>query len=157
GTSVVVAFQQPTAIDSVRKALDQYYPGGGQNTIINNYGDPGQRQIMIRVPTVGAERGAALSVESQKVQDALKKANVGGFSVIGPAIVGPAVGQELRRRGLWSTVLSLIFLLAYLAFRFQFSFGVGAVVATIHDLLITFAFLVFFRYDMTLNVIAAIL
>ena len=54
-------------------------------------------------------------------------------------------------------MLSLIGILAYLAFRFQFSFGVGAVVATIHDLLITFAFLAFFRYDLTLNVIAAIL
>ena len=54
-------------------------------------------------------------------------------------------------------MLSLIGILAYLAFRFQFSFGVGAVVATIHDLLITLAFLAFFRYDMSLNVIAAIL
>ena len=45
----------------------------------------------------------------------------------------------------------------YIAFRFQFSFAVGAVVATVHDLLITLAFLTFFRYDMTLNVIAAIL
>ena len=54
-------------------------------------------------------------------------------------------------------MLSLVGILAYLAFRFQFSFGVGAVVATIHDLLITLAFLAFFRYDMTLNVIAAIL
>ncbi len=52
---------------------------------------------------------------------------------------------------------SLLGILLYLAFRFQFSFGVGAVVATIHDLLITLAFLAFFRYDMTLNVIAAIL
>src|SRR5436309_9960019 len=56
-----------------------------------------------------------------------------------------------------ATLLSLLGILGYLAFRFQFSFGVGAVVATIHDLLITFAFLAFFRYDMTLNVIAAIL
>jgi preprotein translocase subunit SecF len=54
-------------------------------------------------------------------------------------------------------VLSLVGILLYLAFRFQFSFGVGAVVATIHDLLITAAFLAFFRYDLTLNVIAAIL
>ena len=54
-------------------------------------------------------------------------------------------------------MLSLVGILAYLAFRFQFSFGVGAVVATIHDLLITLAFLAFFRYDMSLNVIAAIL
>jgi preprotein translocase subunit SecF len=54
-------------------------------------------------------------------------------------------------------VLSLAGLLAYIAFRFRFSFAVGAVVATVHDLLVTVAFLVFFRYDMTLNVIAAIL
>jgi preprotein translocase subunit SecF len=54
-------------------------------------------------------------------------------------------------------VLSLVGILFYLAFRFQFSFGVGAVVATIHDLLITLAFLAFFRYDISLNVIAAIL
>jgi preprotein translocase subunit SecF len=54
-------------------------------------------------------------------------------------------------------VFSLIGLLLYIAFRFQFSFGLGAVVATVHDLLITLAFLAFFRYDMTLNVIAAIL
>jgi preprotein translocase subunit SecF len=67
------------------------------------------------------------------------------------------VGAELTSKGIWATVLSLIGILIYLAFRFQFSFGVGAVVATIHDLLITLAFLAFFRYDMSLNVIAAIL
>src|SRR4029077_15289384 len=72
-------------------------------------------------------------------------------------IIGPAVGQELRSKALLATVLSLAGILAYLAFRFQLSFGVGAVVATIHDLLITVAFLAFFRYDLTLNVIAAIL
>jgi preprotein translocase subunit SecF len=77
--------------------------------------------------------------------------------VVGTQIVGPAVGAELTNRGLWATALSLVGILLYLAFRFQISFGVGAVVATIHDLLITLAFLEFFRYDMTLNVIAAIL
>jgi preprotein translocase subunit SecF len=54
-------------------------------------------------------------------------------------------------------VLSLLGILAYIAFRFQFSFAVGAVVATIHDVLVTLAFLAFFQYDLTLNVIAAIL
>ena len=54
-------------------------------------------------------------------------------------------------------MLSLVGILVYIAFRFQFSFAVGAVVATIHDLLVTLAFLAFFRYDMSLNVIAAIL
>ena len=56
-----------------------------------------------------------------------------------------------------ATVLALVGILLYIAFRFQFSFAVGAVVATIHDLLVTLAFLAFFRYDLTLNVIAALL
>ena len=54
-------------------------------------------------------------------------------------------------------MLALGGILIYIAFRFQFSFAVGAVVATIHDLLVTLAFLAFFRYDLSLNVIAAIL
>jgi preprotein translocase subunit SecF len=92
-----------------------------------------------------------------QVEEALTKANIGTFHRQGAEIVSPTVGAELERKGLLATVLSLIGILLYLAFRFQFSFGVGAVVATIHDLLITLAFLAFFQYDMTLNVIAAIL
>ena len=56
-----------------------------------------------------------------------------------------------------ATVFALAGILVYIAFRFRFSFAVGAVVATIHDLLITLAFLAFFRYDLSLNVIAALL
>src|SRR5207248_9748712 len=75
----------------------------------------------------------------------------------GTELAGRAVGAELASRAISATVLSLVGIRLYLAFRFQFSFGVGAVVATIHDLLITLAFIAFFRYDMSLNVIAAIL
>jgi preprotein translocase subunit SecF len=77
--------------------------------------------------------------------------------VVGTQVVGPVVGQELTRKGLMATALSLGGLLVYIAFRFRFSFAVGAVVATVHDLLVTLSFLAFFRYDMSLNVIAAIL
>jgi preprotein translocase subunit SecF len=157
GTAVIVQFDQPVNEEAVRTALDKSYPGGAQNVIVQSYGDPALRQIMIRVPHVGEESGAALSTTKQQVLDALKKNNLPNFTEKGTEIVGPAVGKELRTRTLWATVLSLAGILAYLAFRFQFSFGVGAVVATIHDLLITLAFLAFFRYDMTLNVIAALL
>jgi len=54
-------------------------------------------------------------------------------------------------------VLSLIAILIYIGARFEISFGLGAIVATIHDLLITLAFLAFFQYEMSLNVIAALL
>ena len=157
GTAVIVKFEQPTSVQQVRAALDKSFPGGAENVIVQSFGDPGLRQVMIRVPHVGAEQGTSLSQTKQQVLDALNKGSVGKFQEAGTQVVGPAVGQELRSKALLATVFSLVGILAYLAFRFQFSFGVGAVVATIHDLLITMAFLAFFRYDMSLNVIAAIL
>jgi preprotein translocase subunit SecF len=157
GTVVIEQFDQQVSVQQVREALDKNYPGGGQNTVVQSYGDPSQRQVMIRVPHVGAESGSSLSTTAQQVEDALKKASIGSFHRQGAEIVSATVGRELTSKGLWATALSLIGILGYIAFRFQFSFGLGAVVATIHDLLITLAFLAFFRYDMTLNVIAALL
>src|SRR3954454_25286278 len=157
GTAVIVGFEQPTSVPQVRAALDKSFPGGGQNIIVQSYGDPSLRQVMVRVPHVGAETGTQLSQTKQQVVDALNKGGVGAFKESGTQIVGPAVGKELRDKALLATVFSLVGILLYLAFRFQFSFGVGAVVATIHDLLITMASLAFFRSDMSLNVIAAIL
>jgi preprotein translocase subunit SecF len=141
----------------VRSALDKSFPGGGQNVVVQAYGDASAHQVLVRVPSSGAESGKSLSAVAQQVNESLKKSAIGSFTTVSTEIVGPTVGAELTSKGLWATVLSLIGILGYLAFRFQFSFGVGAVVATIHDLLITLAFLAFFRYDMSLNVIAAIL
>jgi preprotein translocase subunit SecF len=157
GTVVIEKFDNPVSVDQVRTELDRHYPGGGRDAVVQSYGDPSQHLMMIRVPHVGAESGASLSATAQQVEDALKQGSLGNFTRQGAEIVSATVGRELTSKGLWATVLSLLGILLYLAFRFQFSFGVGAVVATIHDLLITMAFLAFFRYDMTLNVIAAIL
>jgi preprotein translocase subunit SecF len=153
GSIVIVRFEQMPDIQRVRAAL----PEGGQNAIVNAYGDPGAKQVMIRVPNVGAETGGSLSQAAEAVSAALQRANLGKFEVIGTEIVGPSVGKQLTRQGILATVLALAGILVYIAMRFQFSFAVGAVVATIHDLLVTLAFLAFFRYDLSLNVIAAIL
>jgi preprotein translocase subunit SecF len=157
GTVVIEKFDQPATVQQVRSALDRFYPGGGDEAVVQSYGDPSTQQIMIRVPQIGGESGTALTSSADQVENALRQANLGNFTRQGTEIVGPTVGRELTSKGLWATVLSLLGILIYLAFRFQFSFGVGAVVATIHDLLITMAFLAFFRFDLTLNVIAAIL
>src|SRR6266516_1864274 len=157
GTVVVEQFEQPTSVQQVRSVLDRFFPGGGQNAMVQAYGDPSQRQVMNHVPHVGAEAGTSLSTTAQQIEEALRKGSLGSFKRQAAEIVSPTVGRELTTKGLLATVLSLGGILLYLALRFQFSFGVGAVVATIHDLLITIAFLSFFQYDLTLNVIAAIL
>ena len=158
GTIVIAKFDQQVPDNQrIRDALDRVMPGSGQNSIINTYGDPALRQVMIRVPSVGEESGANLSKTADAVEAALKDGGLGGVQPVGREIVGPIVGEQLTRQGTWATILALGGILLYVAFRFQFSFAVGAVVATIHDLLVTLAFLAFFRYDLSLNVIAALL
>src|SRR4029077_18177449 len=142
--------------------------GGGANAIVQQYGDPSQKQVMIRVHSAGAESGAELSGTADQVVRGLGDSGLARTSGHGAnqqssnciavtEIIGPTVGRELQSRGIMATVFALAGILVYIAFRFRFSFAVGAVVATIHDLLITLAFLAFFRYDLSLNVIAAIL
>jgi preprotein translocase subunit SecF len=73
-------------------------------------------------------------------------------------VVGPVVGAELRRKAVQLTVWGLIFQLVYIGFRFKgLKWGAAATVAVFHDVLVTLAFLAFFRYEITLNVIAALL
>jgi preprotein translocase subunit SecF len=158
GSIVILQFDQaPPDPSAIRAALERDLPGEGQNSVIQRYGDAAARQLMIRVPSVGAEAGTNLSQSAERVIESVKKAGVGNFTPVGREIVGPAVGADLTRKGILATVLSLIGILLYIAFRFQLSFAVGAVVATVHDILVTLAFLAFFRYDLSLNVIAAIL
>ena len=96
GTIVIVRFDQLPDSQQVRSALDQAMPGVGQNAIINRYGDPASRQLMIRVPMVGEEAGGSLSKTADAVAAALNKANFGKFEVAGTEIVGPSVGEQLR-------------------------------------------------------------
>jgi preprotein translocase subunit SecF len=156
GTSVIMQFDQAPSVEVVRDALNKNYPGGGQDAVVQSYGDPSLRQVMVRVPQVGAEQGASLSARAQAIEQALQKAGLKP-TVVGTEIVGPSVGEELTQKGISAFVLSLVGILAYIAFRFEFSFAFGAVIATLHDVLVTFAFLAFFRYDLSLNVIAALL
>jgi preprotein translocase subunit SecF len=154
GTIVIVRFQMPIGEEPVRSAI-QGLPG---EKVVQRYGNPTDNQILIRLPMQqGAEEGAALSQASSQVLGALKAAGLPGFEVVSTEIVGPVVGAELQRRGIYATVTSILAITVYIAFRFRVSFALGSIIATFHDVLVTLSFLAFFRYEMSLNVIAAML
>ncbi len=81
----------------------------------------------------------------------------GDFSVVNAEVVGPQVGRELRNRAIYVTVAALAGMLVFIAFRFEWVYGVGAVIATVHDVIITLAFFSIFGWEISLNVIAALL
>jgi preprotein translocase subunit SecF len=154
GTIVIVRFADAVSEDQVRGALDSV-PG---DKVVQQYGDPGSNEVLIRLPqTTQAEQGTNLEEGSRVVVSALEKANIGKFEVRQTEIVGPVIGAELQRKGLYATLASILGITIYIALRFRFSFAIGAIVATFHDIFVTLTFLTFFGYELSLNVVAALL
>jgi preprotein translocase subunit SecF len=155
GTLVVVRFQQPVSEEQVRTALATSIPG---DKTVQRYGDGTAHEWLIRMPlsTEGAE-GAALEETATRVVASLKAANLGEFDVLSTEVVGPVIGRDLQRKGIFATIFSLLGIMTYIAFRFRLTFGIGAMIASIHDVLITLSLLTLVGYELSLNVVAAIL
>ena len=154
GTILVAKFEQPVSDDQVRQALVASVPG---EHVIQAYGDPAANEKLIRIPEVVEESGGALDRNARLVIDALTKSNLGKFEVISQEVVGPVIGADLQRKGIYATLASIVGITIYIGLRFRFAFAIGAITATLHDVLVTLAFLFFFGYDLSLNVVAAIL
>jgi preprotein translocase subunit SecF len=82
---------------------------------------------------------------------------LGNFAIRNVEVVGPKVGAQLRRQAIFATLYALAGMLVYIAFRFEWVYGVAAVVAVFHDVLITLGFFSLFHYEISLTVIAALL
>jgi preprotein translocase subunit SecF len=155
GTVLVVKFDRPVTDDQVRDVVVAAIPG--ENSI-NTFGDPSDNQKQIRLPMPeGTEEGVSLEAGARAVVDALQKANLGTPEVINQELVGPVIGADLQRKGIYATLASIVGIALYIALRFRPAFAIGAIVATLHDILITLAFLFFAGYDLSLNVVAALL
>jgi len=154
GTILVVKFEQPVSDDQVRQALTSSVTG---DHVIQSYGDASANQKLIRLPQLAEEETAALDANAKAVVDALTKANLGKFEVVSQELVGPVIGADLQRKGIYATLASIIGITIYIGLRFRFAFAIGAIAATLHDVLVTLAFLFFFGYDLSLNIVAAIL
>jgi preprotein translocase subunit SecF len=154
GTNVVVRFEQPVDDQAVRNALSSI-PG---ETQIQRFGSVADNQKLIKLPqSTQTQQGVSLDQSSTAVVAALEKANLGKFEVLSTDVVGPVIGEDLQRKGIYATIGSLVGIMCYIAMRFRLSFGIGAMTASIHDVLITLSIMTFAGYELSLNVIAAIL
>ncbi len=153
GTQLILHFQNRPEVDKIRSAVDKL----GSGAVIQIYGDARQNKVLVRVAQEAPEND--LDAPARAIRDALAR-SYGQNPVLESSseIVGPIVGGELRQKAVYLTVLGLLFQLIYIAARFKGgAWGVAAAVAGLHDILICLGFLTFFRYEITLNVIAALL
>lgn len=169
GTQLILQFQAPPDIARIRDAVEAVSPGAE----IQTFGDPADNKVRVRLGLPATEAGAEaesgpggdagpqadLDAAARAALDALAD-QYGENPVIESSaeIVGPTVGAELRRKAILLVSLGLLFQLIYIAARFKGGiWGVGAAVAALHDVVVALGILTFAGYEVTLNVIAALL
>jgi preprotein translocase subunit SecF len=132
GTEIVLGFQQAPSIGEIRTALAKV---GLSKSEIKSFGTEGDILIRTTEQKEGTEVGDA-------IKSAVRAAFPGlSFEILKENKIGPKIGKELRRDALYAIIASLIVIMGYVGIRFKFIYGVGAVLALFHDVLITLGIL----------------
>lgn len=148
GSLIQVRFDAPMDVAVLRAAL-----GGAQAPPITEFGE--DNEFVIRAPI--AEDRSITEVADEIESDLAAALGAEAFDVVRTEAVGAKVGEELQLQALYAVLFSFVLTLMYLAMRFELRFGLAAVIATLHDILITLGFLAAFRVEIALPTVAAIL
>ncbi|MEL7558946.1 protein translocase subunit SecF [Stutzerimonas chloritidismutans] len=146
GTLIELSYEQPVALDQVRSQL----AGSGFNeAVVQSFG--ATTDVLVRMPGDDPLLG-------ERIAEALRSGEAGSaVTVKRVEFVGPAVGEELRDQGGLGMLLALGGILVYVAFRFQWKFGLGAVLSLFHDVILVLGIFSLFQISFDLTVLAAVL
>lgn len=145
GTLIELNYEQAADLNKIRSQLQE---GGYPDAIVQSFG--AVNDVLVRMPGDNPELG-------NQVAQVLRQDTANQVVVKRVEFVGPAVGEELRDQGGLGMLLALAGIMVYLGFRFQWKFGVGAIVGLFHDVIITLGVFSYFQLTFDLTVLAAIL
>ena len=146
GTLVEVHYSDSAPLEEIRSNLDS---GGFAGAVVVSFGT--DQDVLIRLPQGYSDKDGARLLEQ------LQASYSGNVELRRIEFVGPQVGEELREQGGLAMLMALGLVMLYVAFRFQFKFSMGAVVALAHDVLITLGFFSITGIEFDLTVLAALL
>ncbi len=146
GTLIELGYEKPVALDQVRSQLGA---AGYADAVVQSFG--ATTDVLVRMPGDDPQLGAQVA-QALQASDADNPVTVKRVE-----FVGPAVGEELRDQGGLGMLLALGGILVYVAFRFQWKFGFGAVVSLFHDVAVVLGVFAFFQIPFDLTVLAAVL
>jgi preprotein translocase subunit SecF len=148
GTVMEVGYTQSADLNRVRGTLAKI---GMSDASVQNFGT--SRDVLIRLPAKPEISSAQLS---EIVMTALRQDDI-TVEMRRVEFVGPQVGKELVENGALALLVVSLGIIAYLAFRFEWKFGVAAIIANLHDVVIILGFFAFFQWEFSLTVLAAVL
>lgn len=148
GTVMEVTYKQPADLERVRGIIQAK---GYTDVTVQNFGTA--RDVMIRMPV---QKGVTSAQQSEQVLAALR-AEDAEVELRRTEFVGPSVGEELVTNGLLALAVVMLGIIVYLAFRFEWKFGVAAAFANFHDVVIILGFFAFFQWEFSLPVLAGVL
>ncbi len=152
GTEVEVRFDQPPQVAEVRESLGA---AGFEDATVQNFGS--SVDLLVRIPPRDGEAENSAAEQATQVINALNADYNNGVEMRSSGFVGPQVGEELTEQGILAVIYALIGIFIYVMFRFQWRFSVGAVVAIVHDILVSLGILSLLQVDFDLTVVAALL
>jgi len=151
GTLVQIKFSQETSADRIRDSLKTIDLG---NSVIQRFGYRDNNEFLIKTE----KSSSALKGLSNKIEEALNSSySNGDFEIRRVEVVGPKVGKDLREKGMLAMLYAVIGILIYVTWRFELRYAVGAVIALLHDVLITVGIFSLLGKEFTLPIIAALL
>lgn len=148
GTVIEVSYSQPADLEKVRSTIQAK---GYSDVTVQNFGTA--RDVMIRMPV---QQGVTSAQQSEQVMAALREVDP-AVELRRTEFVGPSVGEELVTGGLMALAVVMAGIIIYLAFRFEWKFGVAAAFANFHDVVIILGFFAFFQWEFSLPVLAGVL
>jgi preprotein translocase subunit SecF len=146
GTLIELQYEKPVDLELLKRELGE---GGYKDAVVQSFG--ATTDVLIRMAGDDPQLGTQVGDTLRKIDPAAK------FEVKRVEFVGPQVGEELRDQGGLAMLLALGGVMLYLAFRFQWKFGVGAIGSLIHDTILTLGLLAYFQIPFDLTVLAAVL
>jgi len=148
GTVMEVHYAQPADMNKVRAELAEI---GHHDSIAQNFGS--SHDVLIQIPVKAKTSGSQLSGEVlTKLQSSEPSVEMRRVE-----FVGPQVGRELFENGALALLLVSLGIVIYLWFRFEWKFGLAAIIANLHDVIIILGFFAFFQWEFSLTVLAAVL
>ena len=148
GTVMEVGYTQSVDVNKIRNTLSAL---GMSDASVQNFGT--SSDVLIRLP---AKAGVSSAKLSETVMTALRQSD-NTVEMRRVEFVGPQVGEELVESGSLALLIVSLGIVAYLAFRFEWKFGVAGIIANLHDVVIILGFFAFFQWEFSLTVLAAIL